>query len=174
MLTLAAVTDDIRTIQAEIAKVYPCFANYRLEAAFLNSGRVLGQCAIVNSACFKVSVNPAVYAERCPEYFDTLWHECIHALDKVLFDGWGHGKGWKKLMRQFGKSPLACTQLPPELAQRLESKKRAKWRIGCVSCAKLYRLNGASRVFKREGMPYNLSSGSCSCGCKNFIWKIVK
>jgi hypothetical protein len=174
MLNLVQVSTDIQNIQAEIAKVYPCFANYQFNTRFLTSGRVLGNCSILDSQTFRVSVNNVAYVEQCPHYFDTLWHECIHALDKVLFNGWGHGKTWKKLMREFGKSPLAGSSIPPDIAARLESKMRAKWRIGCVDCAKLYKLNGASHILKKEGMPYTLLKGKCTCGSKNFIWRKVK
>lgn len=123
--------------------------------------RSLGLITIVSMNHFRIKISGYTFQHDSPALRDTCLHEVAHAVDKINFDGWGHGKTWKSIMRLMGLSTKAkvseseTTKYGHELRKR---KTHPRYSVHCLGCGKDY------MVTKRT--LNTLSDRRCSCGSK--------
>lgn len=70
----------------------------------LNGTSALGLANWVEN---RIYINVDILRHNVRELQDTVIHEYCHLLDKHIYDEFGHGKTWKKLMSLLGGNPNA-------------------------------------------------------------------
>jgi len=93
---------------------------------------------------FSIGLSKHISKER-DVVIDTLMHETAHFLDHILFNGNGHGRSWKYIMRGLGRKPDRCGDSKGLTEAR---KQKANHVYACQDCGhKWY----AIRRWKRDG-----------------------
>lgn len=118
---------------------------WRLE--FRNYGHRLGSCCSRR----RIIALDAFYADQNTEFnvFDTLLHECAHALVGPYH---GHGPIWKAMARKLGCIPKACGKMGILI-------RPGKYQATCPTCA---------RQFHKYRRPKYVTAYYCpSCGPEN-------
>jgi len=119
---------------------------------------------------YVIKLASQIFKADTPELRNTVAHEVAHLADFQLYNGWGHGRTWRHVMRTLlGRNPERCVTEEEKAALNVAIPKRliTKYEYAC-GCSK-FLLGGAKHKNANAKAAVNGHTGLRCRKCHEYV-----